>query len=85
MHQDAILFTRINAAMIAETLTNYTTQDLLEDYGYELEAHHVVVLARDVQDGGFVSVSYIVTPEMFETNNPGIKLSTEHFTFVRNV
>lgn len=86
MRQEAILFTRINAVKIAADLNDYpTAEELLEDYKYELEAHHVVVLVRDILDDGFSSVSYVVTQNLFERNNPGITISTEHFTRVRNV
>lgn len=86
MKQEAILFTRINAADIAANLNDYpNAQALLEDYEYMLEDHHVLVLARDILDDGFACVSYVVIRQMFETNNPGITLSTEHFTHVRTV
>lgn len=85
MKQEAILFTRINAEAIAASLTGVTAQDLLEDHSWELETFHVAVLARDVLDSGFASVSYVVSLQMFEANNPGIQLTTEHFTHVRDI
>lgn len=85
MNQEAILFTRINAANIAANLNDYTAQDLLEEYEWMLQIHHVLVLARDILDDGFASISYVVTREMFETNNPGIQISTETFTHVRTI
>lgn len=85
MNQEAILFSRINAADIAAQLSDYTADELLEEYEYMLKTHYFLVLARDVLPGGFASVSYVVTREMFDTNNPGIQLTTEHFTHVRTV
>lgn len=85
MIQEAITFTRINAPDIAAKLTDYTAEELLEEYEEMLEIHHILVLARDVLDSGFASISYVVTQGMFETNNPGIKLTTERFTYVRTI
>ena len=85
MKQEAIIFTRLNADLIAAQLDDYTGPELLEEYKYMLEDHHILVLARDVLASGFACISYVVTREMFETNNPNKMLTTERFTHVRDV
>lgn len=86
MKQDAIIFTRLNADQIAASLTTpYTKEELLEEYEWMLDRHHILVLARDVLDDGFAAISYVVVREMFERNYPDIKLTTERFTHVRDV
>lgn len=86
MKQDAIIFTRINAAKIAAELEDFNTEEmLLEEYKWMLKDHHILVLTRDILADGTPLLSYVVTRQMFETNNPGIELTTEHFTFVRHV
>lgn len=82
MKQEAILFTKENAAMIVEHLDDYrTVEDLLEDYNYMLEAHGTVVLGRDILDETFASVSYVITQSYFKANHPDIQLNDKTFTF----
>lgn len=85
MKQEAILFTASNAALIATQLNDYTAQELLEEYDDWMLTHHEVVLARDVLSTGFASISYVVTRDMFERNNPGITLNATTFTHVRDI
>lgn len=84
MIQEAILFTKDNAAMIVEHLDDTDTVEMLmEDYGYMLDTHDILVLCRSILDGDdFACVSYVVTVPMFITNNPGHELNDKTFTKV---
>lgn len=83
MQQFAIIFTRNNAETIAADLNDYAVEDLLADHSWELNTFSPAVLCKDVLSNGFSSVSYVVSGEMFERNNPGITLNDKTFTLVR--
>lgn len=85
MKQEAILFTGNTVNLIAANLSDHTADELLDEYMWMLQKHHTLVLAMDILDSGFSMISYVVTTDMFEKNNPGIKLSDRQFTHVRNV
>lgn len=85
MKQEAIIFTRDNADTIAARLIEYTAEELIDEYKWMLKDNPALVLARDVLDDGVGVLSYVVTRDMFERNNPGIQLTAGHFTHVRDV
>lgn len=82
MIQEAILFTKQNAEMIVEHLSDGTTvEDLLQDYGYLFETSETLVLGMDVLYDGFSCVSYVVHPSYYEANNDA-ELNDKTFTKV---
>jgi hypothetical protein len=86
MKQDAIVLTSTNVSEIVTQLFEYTdTQEFLQDYGHMMLAHSDVVLTRDVLDNGTAMVSYVVTRQMFDRNNPDIAINDKTFTYVRTV
>lgn len=67
--QQAIIFTKDNAELIAKLTNLYTAKDLLDDYGYMFnEKNTSLVLVADVMDSGEVLVSHVVTHSMFNAN-----------------
>lgn len=85
MNQEAILFNRNNAHLVAANLNDYTADELLEEYDWMFTMHTQLVLVRDVQADGFSSVSCVVTEDMFQTNapKPTPTLNAETFTYLR--
>ena len=85
MYQEAILMTENNLDLIADSLNEmYTTEHLLEDYGYMLKYHENVILCIDVR-GDFRSVSYVVTKSSFDANAIAEGLNEETFTKVTQI
>jgi hypothetical protein len=85
MLQQAIIFTENNAALIADTLVDYTTPEaLLDDYGYMLLPGTTNVLVRSVFEDGTAVVSHVVRKSMFFANAYPAELLNDK-TFVRVV
>ena len=86
MIQDAILFTKDNAEMIAAHLTDYQSAEmLLEDYGHMFNStHDALVLARDIPSNGQPVLSYVIFRSYFEVNNPAVQLNDKTFTVVHS-
>jgi len=80
--QQAIIFTKDNANLIADSLSFYTAKDLLDDYGYMLKPGTVLILVRDVMDDGTKLVSHVVTMSMFLANAKAETLSDSDFNDV---
>lgn len=87
MLQQAIAFNKNNADTVAAGLSDYTGSELLEEYNWMLETHTNLVLARDVLDGGWAGLSYVVTESMFSANapKPTPELNDQTFTTVREI
>jgi hypothetical protein len=83
----AIVFTRENASIIADSLIEYTAQELLDEYDYMLSNPDIktVVLGRNTMSDGISMVSYVVTGRSFRENNPGIELNDHTFTTVYEI
>jgi hypothetical protein len=81
--QLAIIFTKNNADLIAASLSDYTAQELLDEYDYMLKEFNNLVLVRsDFGDGASV-LSHVVTTSMFYANAEPLTMLTDyHFTEV---
>lgn len=86
MKQEAILFTRDNADIVAAKLDDFNTAEMLtEEYKWMLDRYPTLVLCRDILIDRSSLLSYVVVPGMFEKNWPDITLNDKTFTFVREV
>lgn len=66
--QQAIIFTKDNASLIADLVDYTTSEELLNDYGYMLQPGTTNVLVRSVFEDGTVIVSHVVRQSMFYAN-----------------
>jgi hypothetical protein len=83
MHQQAIIFMKDNASLIADQLIDYTNpEDLLNDYGYMLNPSNVIILVRSVFEDGVAVLSHVVTMSMFLANATASALSDTEFNDV---
>ncbi len=81
MLQQAIIVHVNNASEIAESLLDYSAQDILDELAYSLRRDRAV-LVRESFDGLYV-VSHIVTEDMFYANaTTAVPLSDQIFTRV---
>lgn len=81
--QQAIIFTKDNAQLIADQLTYYTAKDLLSDYDHMFTMNRNLVLVRDVMDDGTKLLSHVVATSMFFANaKPVSPLTDDTFTDV---
>jgi hypothetical protein len=80
--QEAIIFTKDNAELIAGQLAYTTAQDLLDDHDYLFQPGTVLVLVRDVFDDGLTLLSHVVTMSMFLANATASELSDSTFNSV---
>jgi hypothetical protein len=68
MHKQAIIVTKDNVSNIADTLSDYSAQDILDEIIAPLTQEKTVVLVKHVFDGGVAVVSHIVFESMFYAN-----------------
>lgn len=81
MLQQAIIVHVGNASEIAESLLDYSAQDILDELAYSLRRDRAV-LVREYFDGLYV-VSHIVTEDMFHANaTTAVLLNDQIFTRV---
>lgn len=66
--QQAIIFTKDNASLIADSLIEYTAQQLLDDYDHLFTMNRNLVLVRSLFDDGSAVLSHVVATSMFEAN-----------------
>lgn len=82
MRQQAIIFTKDNASLIADLVDHTTPEELLEDYGYMLNPSTMIILVRSLFDDGVSVVSHVVTMSMFFANATASTLSDTEFNDV---
>jgi hypothetical protein len=82
IQQQAILFTKNNADLIADQLSYTTAQDLLDEYEALLDKFETLVLVRDMLDNGVTPLSHVVTISMFYANATATRLAENYFEYV---
>jgi hypothetical protein len=84
--QQAIRVTRDNVSAIADSLIDYSAQDILDDCNYMLERSINVILVRFIHEPGVHTVSHIVSESMFYANaRPVAELNDQTFVTVEQL
>lgn len=68
MIQEAILVTENNIPAIADSVVDYTAEDIQEEIGYMLRSSIKPVFVRNVHSSGVATTSHIVSVSMFYSN-----------------
>jgi len=82
LKQQAIIFTKDNANLIADQVSYTTAEELMDDYGYMFQTGTVLVLVRNIFDDGVAIVSHVVRMSMFLANATAETLSDTDFNDV---
>lgn len=83
MQQQAIIFTKDNASFIADSLIDFTAQELLDEYDHMFNPNRGIVLVKSVMDDGIAVLSHVVTTSMFFANAKPVHMLTDtYFTDV---
>lgn len=83
IQQQAIIVTRDNVNDLADSLIDYSAQNILDEAEPLWNNHHVPILVREVVEPGVHVVSHIVSLSMFLANaKPADTLSDSTFVTV---
>lgn len=86
IQQQAIRLTKDNVSVISDSISDFTAQDLLDEYGYMLDNNINVILVRAFTETGVAVLSHVVSESMFYANaRPVAELDDKTYVYVEQL